>query len=128
MEFESDAAHVESDTKGEAALEIAAGFAVAGAPAAIGPMSQPQDLDVTMGSNDGTLDWQCHPVAGASSMEPQTTTNPMDPATWHTHTAVTQSSGTLTGLPSGVRHYVRVRAIGPLGPGPWSDIASKMVP
>ncbi|HYR59152.1 MAG TPA: fibronectin type III domain-containing protein [Chthoniobacteraceae bacterium] len=41
---------------------------------------------------------------------------------------MTQSGGTLTGLISGQRHYVRLRAIGPLGPGPWSDEPSKMVP
>ena len=39
-----------------------------------------------------------------------------------------QSSGTITGLPSGTRIYTRIRAIGPNGPGPWSDLAGKMVP
>jgi hypothetical protein len=41
---------------------------------------------------------------------------------------VPRSSGTLTGLPSGVRHFVQFRALGPLGPGPWSDLAWRMVP
>lgn len=127
-EFEHDAKHVESNTKGDAALEIAAGFAVATPAAAVGPMTQPLDLTVTMGDNDGSLDWQCHPVDGASGMEPQTTANPLDAASWKSSQVVTQSSGTLTGLTSGVRTYVRVRAIGAQGPGPWSDVASKMVP
>ena len=109
-------------------FKIAAGFAVAAPAAAAGPMTAPQDLNVTMGDSDGSLDWHCHPVAGASGMEPQTTTTPTDPASWKSQTPVTQSSGTLTGLISGQRHYVRLRAIGPLGPGPWSDEASKMVP
>jgi len=127
-ELEHNAAHVEGDTKGEPALEIAAGFEVAGVPAAVGPMTQPLDLTVSMNDNAGSLDWQCHPVEGAGSMETQTTPNPLDATTWKSHPVVTQSSGTLTGLPSGVRHYVRTRAIGPLGPGPWSGEANKMVP
>ena len=104
------------------------GFEKSAPAAAAGPMTAPQDLKVSMGSSDASLDWHCHPVAGASSMEPQTTTTPTDPASWKSQTPVTQSSGTLTGLLSGQRHYVRLRAIGPLGPGPWSDEASKMVP
>jgi hypothetical protein len=35
------------------------------------------------------------------------------------------SSCTATGLVPGQMHYFRVRAVGPLGPGPWSDIAQK---
>lgn len=127
-EFEHDATHVESDSKGDAALEIAAGFKVAGAPQPVGPMTAPQDLAVTPGDMDGELDWQCHPVAGASGIEPQTTLTPTDAASWKSHQVVTQSSGAITGLESGKRTYVRLRAIGPLGPGPWSDIAAKMVP
>jgi uncharacterized small protein (DUF1192 family) len=127
-EFELDAKHVESDTKGDASQEIAAGFAVS-APASPSPaIVQPVELSVTMGSNDGSLDWHSHPVPGAVGMEPSTTANPLDATTWVAHTVVTQSSGTITGLPSGTRQYVRIRAIGPNGPGPWSDSADKMVP
>ena len=36
--------------------------------------------------------------------------------------------GTLTGLPSGTRQYVLLRAIGLAGPGPWSESADNMVP
>ena len=127
-DFENDAKHVEADTKGDASQEIAAGFQVATPAAAIGPMAQPLDLSVTMGDNNGSLKWHTHPVQGSIGMEPQTTANPLDDASWVSHTVVAQSSGTLTGLPSGIRQYVRLRAIGPLGPGPWSDSASKMVP
>jgi hypothetical protein len=33
-----------------------------------------------------------------------------------------------SGLASGQRVWVRVRAIGAAGPGPWSDPATKIVP
>ena len=127
-EFEHNAKHVESDTKGEPAPMIAAGFAVSDPAAAIGPMTKPLDLAVTMSETPGSNDWHCHPVEGAGSMEVETTATPNDPASWKSHLPVTQSRGTITGLPSGVRTYFRVRAIGPLGPGPWSDEVSKMVP
>ena len=42
--------------------------------------------------------------------------------------AVPPSSGTITGLPSSIRRYIRIRGIFPGGPGPWSDLAAKMVP
>ena len=35
---------------------------------------------------------------------------------------------TITGLTSGSRVWVRVRAIGTKGEGPWSDPATKIVP
>lgn len=118
----------EDATGGNAAQMVAIGFVLVGSVDPIGPMTRPADFNLTMGDNDGELDWHCHPVLGASTYEARTTPNPNDPASWKMHTAVTRSSGTLTGLPSGVRQYVEVRALGPLGPGPWSDVASKMVP
>ena len=128
LEFELNAKYVEADTKGNDAQQISAGFQVATPAAPVGPMTQPLDLSVTMGDSNGSLKWHTHPVPGAIGMEAQTTANPLDDASWVSHTVVAQSSGTLTGLPSGTRQYVRLRAIGPLGPGPWSDSANKMVP
>ena len=40
----------------------------------------------------------------------------------------TASKATLTGRTSGSRVWVRVRGVGPKGPGPWSDPATKIVP
>ncbi len=126
-EFDLDAMHVEADTKGDAAGEIAAGFAVVGAsptPAIVKPVN----LSLSMGSNDSSVDWHSHPVHGAIGMEASTTATPTDAASWVSHGTVSQSSGTITGLTSGIRTYVRIRAIFPTGPGPWSDLASQMVP
>jgi hypothetical protein len=107
---------------------LAVGFAIAGQPQPTPSITQPLDLTVTAGDNDGSLDWHSHPVAGSIGMEVSTTATPNDPASWVSHGTVAQSSGTITGLPSGTRIYVRIRAIGPNGPGPWSDLAGKMVP
>jgi hypothetical protein len=68
------------------------------------------------------------PLAGSIGMQPATTATPNDNARWINPDTVPQSSGTITGLPSDTRRYLRLRGIFPSGPGPWSDIAGKMVP
>jgi hypothetical protein len=127
-EFEHDVDHIQSDSKGEAAQIIACGLDVPGPRAAVGPMTQPLELVLSMSSFAGGIDWHHHPVEGAVTTEVQSTATPTDQASWVDHEPSTGSSGTITGLPSGTRRYVRTRARGPLGPGPWSDEASKMVP
>lgn len=123
-----NASFVEADAQSEAQVVEIGYEPVKAVPTPVGPMPQPQDLDVKPGDNDGELNWNVHPVQGANGYEPRTTTDPNNAALWKTHQVVTQSSGTITGLQSGMRHYVQIRAIGPLGPGPWSDIAWRMVP
>ncbi|MEQ1860346.1 MAG: fibronectin type III domain-containing protein [Chthoniobacteraceae bacterium] len=123
-----NASFVEADATSEA-MVLEVGYELnKAAPTPVGPLGPVQDLDVKPGDNDGELVWNVHPLTGASGYESRTTTDPNNPALWITHMVVTQSSGTIHGLTSGVRHYVQVRAIGPLGPGPWSDIAWRMVP
>jgi len=55
--------------------------------------------------------------------------DPVSPTSWQKKMTVTKSSGTITGLTSGARMWVRVRAIGAdPQPGPYSDPAAKTVP
>ena len=49
--------------------------------------------------------------------------NPVGP--WTEFYVGRKSSTTCTGLGPGEMYYFRVRAVGPLGPGPWSDIVQK---
>lgn len=98
------------------------------APTPSQPMGQVKNLSVTAGDNDGELDYGFEPQPGASAYEGRTTTDPNDATKWKSHPMVTRSTGTFGGLTSGVRHYVQFRAIGALGPGPWSDLAWRMVP
>lgn len=127
-DMDPNASFVEATADSDAQV-VEIGYELAKATATpVGPMGQVTDLDVKPGDNDSELDWNLHPEPGASGYEGRTTTDPNNPALWKIHQVVTQSSGTLTGLPSGTRQYVQFRAIGPLGPGPWSDIAWRMVP
>ena len=120
----------DSLAKGVAADIMAVGFQPSSdaAPASPQPLTQVHALALTAGDNDGELDYTHERTEGATGYERQTTTNPNDAASWVDRGPVTRSSGTLSGLPSGSRQWVRVRAIGPLEPGPWSDPATKTVP
>ena len=107
---------------------ISVGFEVAGSPPPpAGGYGVPQDFATTMNENQGAIDWHCTPERGATMYELETTPNPVT-GPWTRQESTTRSSGTITGLPSGTRIYVRVRANGPKGPGPWSDISDRMVP
>ncbi len=120
----------DSLAKGTAAAIAGVGFqpSSGASPAPSQPMTQVQALSLTAGDNDGELDYTHERNEGATGYERETTTNPNDPASWVDRDSTTRSSGTLSGLPSGSRQWVRIRAIGPLGPGPWSDPATKTVP
>ena len=125
---EQEARTVEAIPDVTPATILAIGFAIAGVQQPAPAITQPLDLSVTASSFEGGLDWHSHPLAGAIGMEAATTTTPNDNASWVSRGTVPQSSGTITGLTSGVRTYVRIRGIFPSGPGPWSDLAGKMVP
>lgn len=106
----------------------AVGFTVAGnTPSAPGAFGAPQDLSTSMNESQGAIDWQCHPVAGATNYELETTADPVH-GPWTRQESSTRSRGTIPGLPSGTRIYLRVRANGPKGPGPWSELSDRMVP
>lgn len=123
-----EASAVESAVNFDETKMLNAGFEIAGESTPVGDLPAPQDLRASAGDNDGELDGSCDAVVGASSYEWQTTGNPNDPASWVTRSTNTRSTVTLTGLPSGQRCWLRVRAIGAAGPGAWSDAAGKMVP
>ena len=97
------------------------------APAA---MTQVLDLVLTVGDNPGSVDAMWTPVAGARSYEAQVNTGDANvEASWSFGKSTSKLSVTLTGLTSGAKLWVRVRAIGGNdGAGPYSDPATKVVP
>jgi predicted secreted protein len=69
------------------------------------------------------------PVNGGKGYEVQTSVDPVTGTSWAFKMAAGKSSGSLEGLTSGARLWVRVRAIGADNAfGPWSDPAVKTVP
>ena len=85
-------------------------------------------LEVSRGDNAGEIDWMCDSQDGATGYEIQCSTNPNDPALWQHADVFSKSSGTLTGLATGVRCWIRCRALGTNNKkGPWSNPADKVV-
>ena len=124
-----EAGYVESRAAGSATIIEQAGMAVKAPSEPVGPMPQVLELAVTASEHEGWLDWMCKPVRGVSSYEIWTSADPMTEIGWKFAFSSSKSSGTLKGLTSGSKVWVRVRAIGTeTDPGPWSDPAVKVVP
>lgn len=120
---------VESEAKGDTTMLAATGYPLASASTpSTTPPGQIFNLTLTAGDHEGTLDLTFDPEALAKTYEVQlTSVHPVD-GPWTTMAQITTSSTTLTGLTSGQRVWVRVRAIGSNGMGAWSDPATKIVP
>lgn len=89
----------------------------------------PQGLAVTAGDNEGELDAVWDPVPKNKGYEVQTSPDPVTGTSWAFAETSSASKTTLTGLPSGSKIWVRVRALGPKKiKSPWSDPAVKRVP
>ena len=120
---------VDNKAAGDAAKITNAGFDVAAASAPIGAIGQVMDFALTEGDHTGTLDYMCKPTKGASLYELQTSPDPMTETSWKFADSSPRSSGTLKGLVSGSKTWVRMRAKGAdPEPGEWSDPAVKVVP
>jgi hypothetical protein len=99
------------------------GWELRGVPAANGPVAAPQHLSAAYGDMAGEVDLQWDPVRGSSSYIGEYASAPAGP--WTRGYEGTKSRCTMGGLTSGNCYYFRTAAIGPDGPGPWSDIAEK---
>jgi hypothetical protein len=122
------AGHVQSVSGGDPAKIQSAGMAVKGARTPTTLPTMVSNLAITSGDDGGELDLQWDPVAGAKTYEIQTSPDPATSSSWVAHSSVTKSKAALTGLTSGARLWVRVRAINGAGAGAWSDVATKIVP
>ena len=114
----SDAADVES-----------AGFtaSVPGGPPP--PPGQLHNLQLSTGDIDGSLHYQFDSDQYATGYEMQVSVDPPTEAGYVTQGHTTIANGTLAGMPSGSRRWVRGRTLGTNSfQGPWSTPVSKIVP
>lgn len=89
-------------------------------------MVQVANLKASPGDQEGSADWMCDPQAGALfnvESSPDST-----PRVWTPRGASKKSSGTVPGLPSLTRVWLRVNAQGSNNTGAWSDPALVNVP
>ena len=117
------------EAKGDPVMLQKGGFEIASStPGPSAAMGQPQNVVLGNGRMPGTASAKCRRDPNASTYEWQVTTG--DPVTgpYVTNTHTTAAKATLKGLTSGQRIWVRVRAIGSTGEGPWSDPAMMIVP
>ena len=112
----------EAETVGEADL-LSGGWHLTSPPVPVGAMTAPQNLSGTGGDLEGEVDLQWEPVTGRDAYTAEWASSA--PGPWTQFYVGTKSSGTAGGLNPGQMYYFRVKAVGPLGPGPWSDLAQK---
>jgi hypothetical protein len=89
-------------------------------------MVQITNLAATPGDGEGKVDWMCDPQPNAIYLIE--TSPDLTPRVWSKQDPSKKSSGTITGLPSLTRVWVRVAAKGSNNTGGWSDPALIAVP
>ncbi len=124
-----EADYVQNVSGGDRTKIESAGMSVRDDGAPIGTPTQVLNLVLTEGDFEGTLEAAWYRVRGARSFEIQISVDPITPTSWAFKQSASKSSATISGLTSGAKLWVRVRAIGAGNtPGPWSDPATKVVP
>ncbi len=121
------AGHVQSVAGGNEAMILSAGFDVRKPSAPMGPLPKVGNLRADLTDKIGEIlaDWDSE--RGAREYELQRNSgDPVDDAAWKTIAFTTRSKHTDSGLPTGTKHWYRVRLMGTGGIGPWSDPAQAM--
>jgi hypothetical protein len=124
-------AQVQKESNGDADIIRSTNMGVKADATPGGLLAQVQNLSLSEGDNPGSVDAHWDPVKGRTNYEVQLClTDPAVEANWHLFTSGNRSSATLTGLTSGTRIWVRIRAKAPKveNDGAWSQPAMKIVP
>jgi len=117
---------VQTISGGDPSVIVARGFDVASSthtPVSAGPVS---NLIVTPGANEGQLHWKVTADAGMIIL--LQTSPDVNPRVWTNQEPTSKHNGTIGGLPSLTRHWVRIAEKGNHGTGPWSDPGLGNVP
>ena len=128
--MENVALSAEGITHGEAAGLATTGFnlVTAGAPGPSIDMTQVINFSLTAGDHDQQLSGHCDPVDMARGYNVQICYDMTATPVWEDLEDAPNTQFTIKNLTSGRRAWVRMRAFGTNGPGPWSDPATKIIP
>jgi hypothetical protein len=110
------------------AMLATTGFDIRQTPARTGaPVDAPANVRLRSTGTVGEVQLLCDPVNRAKSYEVQFTQDP-NAGSWTDAGTFGSTRGIiLTGLTRGKDYWARIRAVGPDGPGAWSDPATIMV-
>lgn len=121
--------YVENVADGDEAKITSAGYELRTPALPLGVPTVPLAVLASAGEFPGQLLVEWEAASGSVAIyEFQTTLDPMTEASWVARGTSTKTSASIVGLPSGEHVWVRVRATGSAGPGPYSDAASRTVP
>jgi predicted phage tail protein len=117
-------AGVEHIAAGDTAVVLRSGFEPQADRVPIGPLAAPQNVEAVMADQEREIRVRWRSVRGARIYVVE---NLLDGATeWIQSGITTKVSFNASGLQSGKKYRVRVRAVGAAGLGPWSDEAVRM--
>ena len=117
-------ASVQSFSLGDPAVITAKGFDVAGTPSPLPSVIRPQNLTLTHGDHDGSVDVAWNRDRSSHTNEVRVSPDPMTPTSFVPNQVTTRSSCTLHNQPIGSKIWVQVRGNDANGPSDWSDPAS----
>ena len=122
------AAKLEATTPGERAKLATSGFDLRKIPVHnADPTGIPQNVKAKTTGNPGEAKLSCDSVPHAATYECRAGLHPEGPV-WVTGPCATKIRELVfTGLERGKDWFFQIRAIGPNGTGPWSDVAMMMV-
>ena len=119
--------YVDNIAKGDASIILLAAMDVALPPGPAPAMTKVESVTFVLGGDEqsGAADWNS--VFGARYYDVETSTNPNDSTLWKSYDSTSKVGMKLTGLTSGQKLWVRVRACNSVDKGSWSDPACAMI-
>jgi hypothetical protein len=122
-----EADYVQTTSEGDEAIILSSGFDVNKKPAMVGPLDKATGLQITPGSNKGSIMANCNVLSNADFYEFEYTEAPIAPnCIWIVKTS-TKHKILIEGLTSGKQYVFRVAGAGSDPSRNWSDEISSFV-
>ena len=121
------ALYVETESNGDEAVILSAGFDIHKKPEPIGPLDNPTGLIIRYGQNSGEIIVECDVIRNARMYEFQYTVSPLTPTSVWTKISSTKHKINVNGLTRGVEYIFRVAGMNTDPSRNWSEPVSKLV-
>ncbi|MBK9175267.1 MAG: fibronectin type III domain-containing protein [Flavobacteriales bacterium] len=119
------ARYVNSVAGGDVDKAVSSGFELAKRPDPIDKLNAPVELNARMSSYAGRIDLRWEPVRGARMYQVyMSAADPAVPGNWHVVGISSKAKHTVTDLASNTFFNFRVTALGRIGEGPASEVAT----